>query len=50
LEVCALAAALIITIVLFARVKRQAAFLLIPYLAWTSFAAFLNFTIWRLNR
>lgn len=32
-----------------ARTDRVAAFLWAPYLAWVSFAAFLNFTIWRLN-
>jgi tryptophan-rich sensory protein len=26
-----------------------AAWLLVPYLAWVSIAAVLNFTIWRLN-
>jgi benzodiazapine receptor len=37
------------TLVAFARVHRGAAVLLAPYLAWVSFATFLNFTIWRLN-
>ena len=30
-------------------VSRKAVYLLIPYLAWVSFAAVLNFAIWRLN-
>lgn len=34
--------------VFFAR-RKNAGRLLVPYLAWVSFAAFLNFTIWRLN-
>ena len=49
-EIFALVLVLIATIVLFSRVKKAAGLLLLPYLAWISFAAFLNFTIWRLNR
>ena len=37
------------TLLSFWRVKKAAAVLLMPYLAWVSFAAALNFTIWRLN-
>ncbi|MBI5380793.1 MAG: tryptophan-rich sensory protein [Opitutae bacterium] len=40
---------IVATIVAFARVHRGAAALLAPYLAWVSFATFLNFTLWRLN-
>jgi tryptophan-rich sensory protein len=32
-----------------ARFDRPAALLWVPYLAWVSFATFLNFTLWRLN-
>ena len=32
------------------RLDRRAAFLIAPYLAWVSFAAYLNFQIWRLNQ
>lgn len=42
---CAIAA----TIVAFHRVTAFAAWILVPYLAWVSFAAALNFTVWRLN-
>ena len=38
------------TILSFATVRSDAAWLLAPYLAWVSFAGVLNFTIWRLNR
>ncbi|MCE7974175.1 MAG: tryptophan-rich sensory protein [Leptolyngbya sp. PLA1] len=37
------------TIISFARVRRVAAVMLLPYLAWVSFASFLSLTIWRLN-
>lgn len=34
----------------FRRVDKLAALLQIPYLLWVSFAAYLNFGVWRLNR
>lgn len=42
-------AAIVATIVAFARIDRFAAALLLPYLAWVSFAGLLNFEVWRLN-
>lgn len=50
LEILILWAAIAVTIRLFARVSKPAAWLLAPYLAWVSFAAVLNFTLWWLNR
>jgi translocator protein len=37
------------TTLAFARVDRTAGWLFVPYLAWSTFAAFLNAEIWRLN-
>jgi len=48
-EILALWAAILATILLFRRVSTPAALLLVPYLAWVTFAAVLNFEIWRLN-
>ncbi len=38
-----------VTIALFWRVSKLAAWLLVPYLAWVTFATALNFSIWQLN-
>ncbi|MEH0983182.1 TspO/MBR family protein [Micromonospora sp. CPCC 205556] len=38
-----------VTVLLFQRISRPAAALMLPYWAWVAFAAALNFTIWRLN-
>lgn len=38
-----------LTMKAFWKVKPAAGLLLLPYLAWVSFAAVLNFTIWRMN-
>jgi tryptophan-rich sensory protein len=50
IEIMLLWSAIMATILLFARISRPAALLLLPYLLWTTFAAVLNFSIWRLNR
>ena len=42
-------AAIVATMMEFGRVRRLAALLLLPYLAWVTFAAVLNVEIWRLN-
>lgn len=41
--------AIVITIFFFHNKSPAAAFLLLPYIAWVSFAMILNFEIWRLN-
>lgn len=48
-EIFVLWLAVIATIFSFSRVSKTAAWLLVPYLSWVSFAALLAFTIWRLN-
>ncbi len=40
---------IVVTIVLFWRVRPLAGALLTPYLLWVSFAALLNFSLWQLN-
>ncbi|MBN3033631.1 MAG: tryptophan-rich sensory protein [Candidatus Saganbacteria bacterium] len=49
LEIVALWAFIVLTIVFFHQVSKPAAWLLLPYLLWVSFASVLNFVIWRLN-
>jgi benzodiazapine receptor len=41
--------AILLTILTFRKMSKTAAWLLAPYLAWVTFAAYLNFAIWRLN-
>ena len=48
-EIVLLWLAIAATIAAFRSVSRVAAWLLAPYLAWVSFAAVLNFALWRLN-
>lgn len=47
--IAALWLAISATIVAFRRLSAIAAWLLVPYLLWVSYAAALNFAIWRLN-
>ena len=49
-EIIVLWMAIIATAVAFSRVNRTAALLLVPYLAWVTFAAALNFALWQMNR
>lgn len=49
-EIVLLWAAILVTIIVFYPVNAVAALLLAPYLAWVSFAAALNMSIWRRNR
>lgn len=49
-EIWVLWVAIVLTMVVFARVWLWAGLLLVPYLVWTSFAGVLNVAIWWLNR
>jgi translocator protein len=49
IEIVALWVVIAATIVAFWRIRPLAGALLVPYLVWVSFAAALNFAIWRLN-
>lgn len=40
---------ILLTIIKFWPISGASALLLVPYILWVSFAAFLNFTFWRLN-
>ena len=48
-EVVLLVIVVAITVGAFWRVRRMAAVLLLPYLAWVGFAAALTLAVWRLN-
>lgn len=48
-EIVLLWLAILTTIIAFKRISKPAAWLLLPYLAWVSFAAYLNLRIWMLN-
>lgn len=49
LEILALWVMILITIFYFSKVSKFAAWFLIPYIFWVSFAAYLNYLIWILN-
>jgi tryptophan-rich sensory protein len=49
-EIVLLWLAILGTVLAFWKVHRGAGLLLVPYLAWVTFAAVLNFTLWQLNR
>ena len=48
-EIIILWLAILLTISQFWKINKKSSYLLIPYLLWVTFAAILNFAIWRLN-
>jgi translocator protein len=40
---------ILLTILWFGKISSTAAWLLVPYICWVSFASVLNYSIWRLN-
>ncbi len=49
-EAALLGVSVLVLMILVWRTSKTAAWLLAPYLAWVSFATFLTYTIWSLNR
>ena len=49
IEIIFLWLAILATIIVFARISKPAAWLLVPYILWVSFAGYLNYAIWTLN-
>lgn len=49
IEMAALWIFILLTIIYFAKHSKTAAWLLVPYISWVSFALLLNGAIWRLN-
>lgn len=49
LEIIMLWMAILATIYQFQKINKNAAWLLLPYLLWVSFASLLNFSLWQLN-
>ena len=48
-EIIAMWGAILFTILWFGKISSTAAWLLVPYICWVSFASLLNYSIWKLN-
>lgn len=48
-DILAMWLAIVTTIFTFYKISKPASYLLLPYLAWVSFATYLNYSIWILN-
>lgn len=49
IEIISLWISILLSIIYFYKVNKVASYLLLPYIAWVSFASYLNFMIWMLN-
>jgi translocator protein len=49
-EIIILWIAIFLTILVFSRINKLSAWLMVPYIAWVSFASFLNYEYWYLNK
>lgn len=49
IEILILLLFIVLTMIMFYKIRPVTLWLLLPYLAWVSFASVLNFSIWRLN-
>jgi len=49
-EIVTMLIAIVFTIFAFYKINKTAAYLLVPYLCWVSFASILNLSIWILNK
>lgn len=49
IEITVLWLAILASIIAFHKISKPAAYLLIPYILWVSFAAYLNYLFWALN-
>ncbi len=49
IEIIFLWLSIITTIIAFAKISKPAAWFLVPYILWVSFAGYLNYSIWMLN-
>ena len=48
-EIIILLISIVVTIVIFSKISKLAAVLMLPYAGWVTFASFLNLQIWLLN-
>jgi tryptophan-rich sensory protein len=50
IDILLMVVTIILSIISFSYFSKPAAWLLVPYIVWVSFATILNFTIWNLNK